>query len=150
MSSNFSKKESYLVHISFYATRGWNRQVIPDRVNQWSATWIIFLWCPIIVPLVCTFSPSLRMITLKPLPLCSSRSHKYNNYDKATYIRLGLWLGLLKNGFIIYEIPNLKNLGIIWSLVLLFRTTSPYLFCLKRFLSSHDWKGFLWKNPPIL
>ena len=86
MYSNFSKKESYLVHISFYATRGWNRQVIPDRVNQWSATWIIFLWCPIIVPLVCTFSPSLRMITLKPLPLCSSRSHKYNNYDKATYI----------------------------------------------------------------
>ena len=91
MYSKFNKKESYVVHISFYAARGWNRQVIPDRVNQWSTTWVIFLWCPIIVPLVCAFFPYLRMITLKPVPLCSSRSHKswmhkYNNYDKATYI----------------------------------------------------------------
>ena len=31
-------------------------------------------------------SPSLRMITLNPLPFCSSRSHKYSNYDKVTYI----------------------------------------------------------------
>ena len=34
----------------------------------------------------CGFSPSLRMITLNPLPLCSSRSHKYNSCEKATYI----------------------------------------------------------------
>ena len=39
---------------------------------------------PINVPLVC--SPSFRMIALNPLPLCSSKSHKYDNYDKATYI----------------------------------------------------------------
>ena len=45
-----------------------------------------FLWCPIKGPLVCGFSPFLHMITLNPLPLCSSRSHKYNNYEKATYI----------------------------------------------------------------
>ena len=40
------------------------------------------------VPLVCGFSPSLRVITLKIpcLPLCSSRSHKYKNYDKGKYI----------------------------------------------------------------
>ena len=31
----FSKKESYVVHISFYTTRGCDRQVIPDRVAQW-------------------------------------------------------------------------------------------------------------------
>ena len=37
---------------------------IPDRVVQWS-TWVVFLWRPIKVPLVCGFSPSLRMITLK-------------------------------------------------------------------------------------
>ena len=34
----------------------------------------------------CGFSLSLCMITLNPLPLCSSRSHKYNNYEKATCI----------------------------------------------------------------
>ena len=42
----FSKKEAYVVHISFYNTRGWNRQVIPDRVVQWSIPWVVFLWCP--------------------------------------------------------------------------------------------------------
>ena len=84
----FSKKEAYVVHISFYNTRGWNRQVIPDRVVQWSIPWVVFLWCPPPkkFPLVCGFSPFLCMITLNPLPLRSSRSNKYNNYDKATYI----------------------------------------------------------------
>ena len=82
----FSKNESYVVHISFYTTRDWSRQVIPDRVVQWSTPWVVLLWRPIKVPLVCGFSPSLRMITLNPLPLCYSRSHKYNNYEKATYI----------------------------------------------------------------
>ena len=33
----------------------------------------------------CGLSSSLRMIILNPLPLCSSRTHKHNNYDKATY-----------------------------------------------------------------
>ena len=77
---------SIYIHIFFYTTRDWNRQVIPDRVNQWSTPWVIFLWCPIIVSLVSGFSPSLRMITLNPLPPCSSRYHKYNNHDKATFI----------------------------------------------------------------
>ena len=63
-----SKKESFVVHISFYTTRG------------------SFLWRPIKGPLVCSFSPSLHMMTLIPLPLCSSRSHKYSNYDKAKCI----------------------------------------------------------------
>ena len=83
---SFSKKESYVVHISFYTTRDWNRPVIPDRVVQWSTPWLVFfLWHPIKVPLVCGFSLSLRMIILNPLPFCFSRSHKYNSYDK-TYI----------------------------------------------------------------
>ena len=40
------------------------------------------------VPFVSGFSLSLRVITLKNLclPLCSSRSHKYKNYDKGKYI----------------------------------------------------------------
>ena len=82
----FSKKESYVVHISFYPTRGWNRYVIPVRVVQWSTPWLVFLWRPTKVPLVGGFSPCLHMITLNPLSLCSSRSHKYNNYGNATYI----------------------------------------------------------------
>ena len=82
----FSKKESYVVHISFYTTRGWNRQVIPDRAVQWSTPWVVFLWPPVKAPFVCGFSPSLLMITLNLLPLCFSKSHKYNNYGKATYI----------------------------------------------------------------
>ena len=40
------------------------QKVIPDRV-QWSTPWVVLLWCSIKVPLVCGFSPSLRMITLK-------------------------------------------------------------------------------------
>ena len=68
----FSKKESYVEHMSFYITRGWNRQVISDRVVQWSTPWVVFLWPPIKVSLVCGFPPSLCMITLNPLPLCSS------------------------------------------------------------------------------
>ena len=39
--------------------------VVPDRVVQWSTPWVVFLWRPIKVPLVCGFPPSLRMITLK-------------------------------------------------------------------------------------
>ena len=44
------------------------------------------VWHPIKVSFVCGFSPSLCMITLNPLPFCSSRSHKYSNFDKKTYI----------------------------------------------------------------
>ena len=80
----FSKKESYVVHISFYTTRGWNRQVIPDRVVQWSTPWVVLLWRPIKVPLVCGFSPSLRMINLKNPYLFAPPGP--TNYDKATYI----------------------------------------------------------------
>ena len=76
----------YIEYISFYTARGWNRWVIPDRVVQWSTPWEAFLWRPIKVPFVCGFSPSLCMITLNPQPFCSFSSHKYNNYDKATYI----------------------------------------------------------------
>ena len=54
---------------------------------QLSTACVVFLWRPIKIPLVCGFFPPLLMITLKnPLPLCSSRSHKYNNYDKTTHI----------------------------------------------------------------
>ena len=46
--------------------------------------WVVFLWCPIKVPLVCGFSPSLRMINLKnPNLFAPSRP---TNYDKGTYI----------------------------------------------------------------
>ena len=76
----------YVVHIYFYTTRGWIRSVIPDRVAQWSAPKEVFLRLPIKNSSFCGFFPSFRMITLNPLPLCSSRSHKYNNYEKATYI----------------------------------------------------------------
>ena len=54
----FSKKESYVVHMSLYTTRGRNsRQLIPDTVVQWSTPWVVFLRRPIKVPLVCGFSP---------------------------------------------------------------------------------------------
>ena len=75
------------MHISFYTTRGWIRQVIPGRAVQWSIPWVVCLPCPIKVP-VCGFSPSFH-ITLNPLTPCSSlsfRSHKCNNYGKATHI----------------------------------------------------------------
>ena len=39
--------------------------MIADRVVQWATPWVAFLWRPIKAPLVCGFSPSLRMITLK-------------------------------------------------------------------------------------
>ena len=35
---------------------------------------------------VAAFPLSSRMINLNPLPLCSSRSHKYSNYEKATCV----------------------------------------------------------------
>ena len=63
-----------------------NKQVVPDSVVQWSTPWVVFLWRPIKGSLVCGFSSSLCMIILNLLPLCSSRSHKYNNYDTPTYI----------------------------------------------------------------
>ena len=75
------------MHISFYTTRDWNRQGIPDRAVQWSTPWVVCLLRPIKVP-VCGFSPSFH-ITLTPLTPCSSLSfwsHKCNNYDKATHI----------------------------------------------------------------
>ena len=63
----FSKKESYVAHISFYTTRGWNsRKFQIARVVQQSTPWIVFSWRPKKVPLVRGFSPSLlRMITLQ-------------------------------------------------------------------------------------
>ena len=69
-----------------------------------------FLWHPIKVPLVCGFSLSLRMITLKKaLPLCFSRSFKYNNYDKATYIvSYNLCLFFFPQDF--HETPTYRNI----------------------------------------
>ena len=82
----FSKKKPYVVHISFYTTRSWNRSLIPYRVVLWSTPWIVFFLAPH------KSSSSLRLFPFppydnfeKPLPLCSSTSYKYN-YDKATCI----------------------------------------------------------------
>ena len=63
-----------------------NKQVISDSVVQRSTPWVVFLWRPAKGSHVCGFSSSLCMIILNPLPLCSSRSHKYSNYDTPTYI----------------------------------------------------------------
>ena len=51
---------------------------------QSSTPWVVFLWGPIKVPLVCGFSPSLRMINLKKPYLFAPPGP--TNYDKATYI----------------------------------------------------------------
>ena len=45
-----------------------------------------FFKAPHKVTHVCGFSPSTRTITLNAVSFCSSKSHKCNNYDKATYI----------------------------------------------------------------
>ena len=75
------------MYISFYTTRGWNRQVFPDRVVQWSTPWVVFLWCPMHKSFSCFWTfPFPVYDNFIPLPLCSSRSHKYINYDKGTYI----------------------------------------------------------------
>ena len=58
--------------------------VVPDRVVQWSTPWVVFLWRPIKVPLVCGFTPSLRMINLKNPYIFAPPGP--TNYDKATYI----------------------------------------------------------------
>ena len=78
----FSKKESYVQHISFYTTKGWNSnsRYCSSVVNSLGS----FLWRPIKVPLVCGFSPSLRMINLKNPYLFAPPGP--TNYDKATYI----------------------------------------------------------------
>ena len=63
------------------------------------------------VSLVFGLSPSLCMITLSPLPLCSSRSHKYNNYDKGTYIIFSnLCLFTCPQAIDFYEIPTHKGI----------------------------------------
>ena len=74
------------MHISFYTTRGWNRQVIPDRVVQWSTSWEVFLSCP------CKSSSCLWLFlfppydNFKPTTSLLPTSQKCNNYHKATYI----------------------------------------------------------------
>ena len=51
-----------------------------NRLVEGSTTWIVFM-----AHLLSGFSPSLHIVTLNLSPLCSSKSHKYNNYDKATH-----------------------------------------------------------------
>ena len=61
--SSFSKKESYECIYLFTLEEA--EIVVPDRVVQWSTPWVVFLWRPIKVSLVCGFSPSLCMINSK-------------------------------------------------------------------------------------
>ena len=57
---------------------------IPDKVVHWSTPWVVFLWRPIKVSLVCGFVPSLCMINLKKSFLFAPPG--LTNYDKVTYI----------------------------------------------------------------
>ena len=93
------------MHIPFYTKR--LKQVgNSDRLVEGSTPRSFFM-VPHKIPPVCGFSPSLRVMTLNPLPLFFSKSHKYNNYDKATYIVSStLVYSLAPRSKVLHEIPT--------------------------------------------
>ena len=63
--------------------------------------------------LLCGFSPSFRMMTLSPLLLCSSKSHKYHYYYKVTYIvLLHLVFPFATKPQALYEIPTPRGISL--------------------------------------
>ena len=81
--------------------------VIPDSVVQWSAPWLIFLWCPIKVLLVCGFSVSLCIINSNNPSSYLFASPGPTSYDKATTFVYSLALRSLDS----HKIPTHKHIS---------------------------------------
>ena len=75
---------------SFYTKTGSNRQVILIDQLRSQLPHKNYTFHPLpfdfLAPSNPSFAASIQAITLNPLPLCSSMSHKYNNYGKTVYI----------------------------------------------------------------
>ena len=98
----FCKKESIFLHHKRLKQVGKSRQLGSFCMAPHKSSSCLRLF---------TFPPYSRIITFSPLPLCSCRSHKYNNYEQATYIvSSNLYLFTFTRSQAFYEIPTHRGI----------------------------------------